>query len=144
MWIATTEGFFSIVCGYRMVDGVPQKDSRVLMIRARAKRHLENLRLRFPALGEIKSELGTDYPHRIITDRKSVGEVVAAAAASIDYCNFKNAAATKDDEPYDEFLHNVWLVGLRLEDVPPPSYKQQRQPAVTKKKASKRKGKGKR
>jgi hypothetical protein len=65
LWIATTDGFFSIVCGYRMIDGVPTKDSSVLMVRARRKDHLENLRLRFPALGEVKTELGTDSRMRL-------------------------------------------------------------------------------
>jgi hypothetical protein len=140
LWIATTDGFFSIVCGYRMIDGVPTMDSSVLMVRARRKDHLENLRLRFPALGEVKTELGTDYPHRIITDRKTAIAIVSSAASSIDYCNFKNAAATKDDIAYDEFLHHVWLVGCQMEDVPKPV---NRFPAATKKRA-KRKGKGKR
>lgn len=141
MWIATRQGFFSIVCGYRYQDGIPYPDTRVLMIRARRKDHLEALRLRFPSLGDIVTETGTDYPHRIITDRRMVGEVVASAASSIDYHNFKREAERVhgSESAYVEFLHDAWASGLRMEDVGKPNRIAFGTGPV--KKAAKRKGK---
>lgn len=61
MWLITNFGFFSVV------EKPDQKDTKLLVIRARVKADLEALRKRYiPDMGEIQTGGGTDYKYRAV------------------------------------------------------------------------------
>ena len=65
MWIFTRYGFVSAACATK-ADGTIDADQ--IMLRARSKKHLENLQARFPdtelAKAMILDSVGTDYRYR--------------------------------------------------------------------------------
>lgn len=120
MWIFTRYGFFSAVTS-RPIPGLPQTDE--LMIRARVKKHLENLIARFPTnLGgkEIHHSDNTDYPYRIYASRSVWSLVMETLGREIDYSNFKGEVADSGlTEPdYEHALHDVWAVMAGLQHRP--------------------------
>lgn len=121
MWLFTRFGFFSAVCA-REGDGKKSRkvDSDRMMIRARDKQHLENLRDAFPCLAntEIHVSAGSDYLCRMFIDKTVWIGVVCELVAEQDYDNFKNVVAKTDcvDGAYLHALHSVWSVGMRLQE----------------------------
>ena len=113
MWLMTRYGFYSIVCAHQP-DGRPHRG--LMMIRARKRAHLTNLKHFHRGLGPIITNRGTDYPYRIIARRAVVAPLVARLLADVDYSNFKGAAEENlpVDGAYRRFLHSVWGLGLRL------------------------------
>jgi hypothetical protein len=132
MWISTKYGFFSVVAAHEQVDaphaGSERREFRytphptLVMIRARSKVHLQKLASVVPELrpGSIQTTEDTDYPHRIITSRATLGRVMVAILADLDYTNFKSAVEHKQprDHKYVHFLHDVWSLGLGMSDRP--------------------------
>jgi len=122
MWLFTKYGFYSAVCA-RANDGEHGQpvDPNRLMIRARLRSHLEDLRLRFPdKLGkcEIVENSGTDYAYRLFVDKSSWCEVLSALAAETDYDNFKSTVARhqgKSGADYERALHKVWSTMNQLQ-----------------------------
>ena len=122
MWIFTRYGFFSAVCA-RLQDGQHGQpiDPNRLMIRARVRQHLDDLRSRFPdQLGacQILEHTGSDYAYRIFVDKPTWCEVMAALAAETDYDNFKTEVLRhqgKDGAAYEHALHKVWSVMNQLQ-----------------------------
>lgn len=118
MWLATKHGFFSIVCGR---DNAGNVDHGVLVIRARQRKHLQNLIVATDGkvpLGKVVWRNGTDYPYRMAV-LKNVGlKLIVELSAGIDYDNFKDAAAAEhpDDLAYRRFLGATWSEGCRMED----------------------------
>lgn len=130
MWLFTQHGFFSVVCG-RKQDGSEAVDARVIMIRARDRTHLENLRQRCSISDyEIKEDEGTDYPYRLIVDSYTWEYIMAVLVREIDYGNFKGHVETHRPKKtgirawasYVHLLHSVWGLGraFQLQCLKPP------------------------
>lgn len=122
MWIFTKHGFFSAVCARRGTGGHGQPvDPGRIMVRARDRRHLEELKSRFPAqLGscEIVATPEADYACRLFVGKPAWAQVLAALAEETDYDNFKSEVARHQGprgRAYEEALHDVWAVARRLD-----------------------------
>lgn len=118
MWIMTKYGFFSIVSAWTSeTDRIPHPD--LMMIRARRKTHLENLKHNFATLqGYAITETGnTDYPFRMITPKFVIDGVVVDLVRCIDYTNFKNEVheAMPLDPAYNVFLMGIWSKGVAMQ-----------------------------
>jgi hypothetical protein len=104
MWLFTVHGFYSVDAAAD--DGGPAK----VMVRARCKGHLDNLRKRWPHLPAPVATPDGDYSHRIIIPLV-VWEHLALALA-VDPENYRNfkTAATVAGHPfkYTNLLHRVW------------------------------------
>jgi hypothetical protein len=120
MWLFTKHGFFSAVCA-RQDDGShgqPVAPDRV-MVRARARAHLEALQARFPPLlggCEVPESPDADYRFRIIVEKRVWGEVLAALGEELDYGAFKSEIARHQGRAgaaYDRALHEAWDVMYR-------------------------------
>ncbi len=127
MWIFTRYGFFSAVCARQGDGGRHQPvDPERVMVRARARGHLEALRERFPDLlgaSEVLASAGTDYAFRLFATKAAWRETLAQLADDTDYDNFKSAvgalrghAGARTDAAYEHSLHEVWSVMRRLQD----------------------------
>ncbi len=117
MWFMTKYGFFSIVCAWKdKTDYTPHPD--LMMMRARKKEHLQNLKKRFRFLQdyEIIETQNTDYPFRMIVDKMDATMLASEISEEIDYCNFKDKvhSAIPDDTSYHSFLMEVWSKGLNM------------------------------
>lgn len=122
MWIFTKYGFFSAVCA-RQGDGrhdQPVDPSR-MMVRARVRDHLKELKDRFPDLlgaCDIKEFAGTDHAYRIFVDKAVWCEVVTGLSEDVDYDNVKSEVARFQGltgKAYEHSLHEVWSVMYRLQ-----------------------------
>jgi hypothetical protein len=118
MWLMTKYGFFSIASAWQSsTDHTPHPDK--LMIRARCKAHLENLKHNFASLQgyTITESQGTDYPFRMIAPKAIIDGVVASLVRGIDYNNFKNEVheTMPNDPAYNSFLMQVWSEGVTMQ-----------------------------
>jgi hypothetical protein len=122
MWIFTRYGFFSIACA-RKKDGSIDEDK--VMIRARSRKHLENLRDRFPesecARAEIICNAGTDYKFRLIVLKSEWVKIVSQLVTEQTWSNFKNEALSfgnkiKSSSRYIHALHQIWEVMFRFQE----------------------------
>jgi hypothetical protein len=109
MWVFTVYGFFSVVCARKGVKA----DQNRLMVRARARRHLEDLRLRFPKelrRCKIIESLAADYQFRMFVSKRSWRTVMAGLVSDVNYSNFKSQVMARraDDRDYNAALHDVW------------------------------------
>jgi hypothetical protein len=95
------------------------------MLRARSRKHLENLKERFPdsELGsaQILDSVGTDYRYRLILPKRQWASILAELAMEQTWSNFKNEAATyartkKESHAYINALHKVWGIMFRLQE----------------------------
>ncbi|MCK5943582.1 MAG: hypothetical protein KAI24_16485 [Planctomycetes bacterium] len=119
-WIQSVHGAFSIVLA-DTAPGSGQPDPETLMIRARRRQHLDNLKARFSSLAEfevIESSPGLDYKWRMIAPKQVVAQVMADLVLDIAWRNFKGACAKRDAElgpGYNAALHRIWstLAGLQ-------------------------------
>ena len=101
MWLFTRYGFYS----------VSVHDKRQLAVRARAKKHLEQLRNRLPFLKryEILEDRWKDYRWRLVVPRNVWLDALMTLAVEQHWSNFKKEAARFcPDKIYDEALHSVW------------------------------------
>ena len=118
MWLFTKFGFFSVVCNNnRPLDGSPLKgklkvDKGYVAVRARVRKHLENLVAEFGTLGNpsIIDTPDRDYACRIIVPLGVWAVVQNSLAMRIDYHNFKDAAG-KEDAEFARWLSSVWSLG---------------------------------
>jgi hypothetical protein len=124
MWLCTTRGFFSVVCGKYRKGAI---DLDTIVVRARRREHLEALLEIWPedrgTWPPILTKQGTDYPCRIVVQRTTWEILAATLAEEIDYTNFKAAAeAELGDDLYTQFLAKTWSAGwwiMEPETVPP-------------------------
>lgn len=118
MWLATKLGFFSVVCAKEVRDGEVSEviDTDTVMIRARWREHLIKLRQRFPRLGFIQKDLGTDYRWRIICPKGLWASMLAELVLDQDYPNFKHACEEThgSDSPYMAGLRETWMTFFKL------------------------------
>ncbi len=113
MWLFTRYGFFSVVCA-RQHGGKSQKaDPALLMVRARHRPHLENLKRRFPALDkhEIIAGGGTDYPYRILVAKRLWKDLAGELIEEQTWTNFKaEAERFLGPVPFIGTLHEIWAL----------------------------------
>lgn len=126
MWMMTTLGFFSAVCA-RTGDGRHSNpvDRDRIMVRARVRGHLDNLKAAFPeelAGVEVLETKSTDYPCRMFLPKATWATIVSRLVEATDYDNFKDAAATQGkrtadpaSSSYVHALHEVWSAMRRIE-----------------------------
>lgn len=117
MWIFTRYGFYSIACA-RLQNG--RIDLQKMMVRARQRRHLENLIARFPVLAQcgIRSSDNNDYRYRIIVSKAVWKEVIGELAEEQSWSNFKGETERflRRPDEYVHALHRVWGEMLRLQE----------------------------
>jgi hypothetical protein len=122
VWIFTRYGFFSAVCARQGTgkQGLPVNPDRI-MIRARVRKHLDELSQRFPDLlgaCEIEEFAGTDYAFRIFVDKRTWVAVLSSLGEEINYDNFKSEVKRYQGSagaPYERALHDVWSVMFELQ-----------------------------
>jgi hypothetical protein len=103
MWIMTTIGFFSIV------QKPEDKRDDTLTICSRVKSDLIALRDQYLSnLGPIVAHSGTDYPYRATASRIDVSAALEKFTQDIDYDNFKNAVASRQDHSHASLYGKVW------------------------------------
>lgn len=114
MWIFTVHGFYSAVCA-RIGNGERNQpvDHNRIMVRARLKSHLNNLKNAFPDLlekCEIETFTGTDYKYRIFVSKDTWTTLLEKISEDINYDNFKSAVAKNRGvgSDYEHSLHDVW------------------------------------
>ncbi len=95
MWLFTRHGFYSVV----------EKPKGTLCVRSRSAKDLEALmRLAHLEPKAILSNVGTDYPHRILLDPSEWLTVMEALAKDVTYPNFKASVADARVGLY----HDIW------------------------------------
>jgi hypothetical protein len=122
MWLFTKHGFFSAVCARQGAGerGQPVDRNRV-MIRARVRKHLEDLQNEFgDLLGdcEILDSPSADYAYRLFVPKAAWVEVLERLGEEVDYDNFKSEVARhqgRGGADYEHALHEVWEVMYRLQ-----------------------------
>lgn len=117
MWLSSTIGFFSIV---------KEHDTDNLLVRARVKTHLVNLRQALPELQErrIITTPERDYRFRIIVTAGEVQKILAYLAANINYNNYKNATKKHMPSPDEQaMLFEIWRAGWELQEKLAPNKK---------------------
>ncbi len=117
MWIFVRYGFYSIACASKP-DG--SRDQETVMVRARCKDHLQNLRDRFSGLAdtEITTTPNRDYRYRLVTPKRVWVPILAELAEEQEWSNFKNEATSfqgKSGASYARALHDVWEIMYRLQ-----------------------------
>ena len=122
MWVFTRYGFFSIACARNKNGSI---DIDRVMVRARMRKHLDNLRERFPdsAFGraEILRDAGTDYLFRVIVAKSEWAAALSQMAMEQTWPGFKSEAARferlhEDSSRYVDALHQVWWSMAKLQD----------------------------
>ena len=91
------------------------------MVRARLKKHLENLKTRFPVLAsaEILTWANRDYRYRIILSKAVWAGILKEMAEEQEWSNFKNQAASRRTlvgSAYIRALHDVWETMYELQE----------------------------
>ncbi len=103
MWIMTTIGFFSIV------QKPEDKRDDMLTIRSRVKSDLIALRDQYlPSLDPIVAHGGTDYQYRARAHRTDVSAALQKLTQDIDYDNFKDAVASRQNYSRANLYGKVW------------------------------------
>jgi len=122
MWLFTKYGFYSAVCA-RQGDGSHGQpvDPGRIMVRCRARQHLDALKARFPELlseCEVKEFPNTDYAFRIFVGKSVWSQVLVGLNEEMDYDNFKAEVGRfqgQAGEDYERSLHRVWSVMHELQ-----------------------------
>lgn len=117
-------GLVSAVVGDDAKTGRPSPNT--VMLRARRRQHLENLKRLCPVLSGAritKASKDLDYPVRIVVDREVFVQVMAELARSLNYRNVKaeagrNAAVLGSD--FVAAMHSVHGTLARIKDDPLP------------------------
>ena len=108
MWIYTTRGFFSIVRDHEKPQNV--------LVRARLKGDLDNLRSIWPTLTPTRETNRKDYRWRASVPAREMPLLLAELASELTYTNFKDAVAAKQGKPRADLYHDVWYVMARAQD----------------------------
>jgi len=120
MWLFTRYGFFSIASAMNDDGHSCTPDPDTVMVRARQKRHIENLNKRFPQLTEflINTEATADYRYRIIVPKSIWSNVVLELVNEQVWSNFKGEVGRflgQEFDDYEHALHRVWGVMRHLQ-----------------------------
>jgi hypothetical protein len=124
MWVFLPFGFFSIVA-YRDLDH-PSGTYPNLLVRSRVKKDLESFIEHLPStarerrtwdaeIPEILEGIGTDYPFRIVVQRKDVAEMfVRFLERDLKYFNFKQEAYRVMGVAREHIYMRVWTTMREL------------------------------
>lgn len=116
MWLFTTKGFFSVVTA----DG----EGDNLMIRARVRGDLENLKREHEPGLKILDSAGTDYRYRAIIERRVFLNILVELGDEITYRNFKDEVKAQQGKKRYKAYTQVWSVMVGLQPFRPwPSRK---------------------
>jgi hypothetical protein len=119
MWIFTVYGFYSVACADKQdEDGNWCIDPDNLMVRARVKQHLENLKERFGLDGKIVESSGTDYLFRMFVPKQVWAACLEEMAKEQSWSNFKSECEHhigRVGKPYVNALHRIWHVMFGLQ-----------------------------
>ena len=107
MWMFTTIGFYSVVAH--------AEEPRTVIVRARARADLENLRREHLPDLEIIENGGTDYAFRAYVSRDEWEHAARQMAEAIDYPNFKDAVVARQGFERAGFYVEVWETMQRLQ-----------------------------
>ena len=114
MWVFTTDGFYSAV--------EHKNDPSLVMVRARAKEDLANLRTRLAPTGVtlfIAHTPDGDYEWRMSLPRHLWARYLDTAVEAIDYLNFKDAVTHEQGWQRSSLYHDVWATMMQLQHVLP-------------------------
>jgi len=103
MWLFLPEGMYSISL---------KPDSRVVQVRARKRKHLEDL-FGNGAVGhpKIHKDSARDYEYRAYISKGELNDLMAAVIGRMNYSNFKERAQEVNDKRYANFLNAIWFEG---------------------------------
>jgi hypothetical protein len=115
LWIFTTRGFFSIV--------EHKKDPNRLLIRARIRKDIDNIKTLFEELGlevsDVEENVSFDYRYRVFTSRSDWASVMTQLITDIGYTNFKNAVHEADSPEIKGKRHeahmDIWAIMHELQ-----------------------------
>ncbi|OPY60264.1 MAG: hypothetical protein A4E57_04512 [Syntrophorhabdaceae bacterium PtaU1.Bin034] len=108
MWVITTFGFFSIV---------QEPKHNTLMVRARTKRDLQELRERhLPELGEIVEGADPDYKYSATAPREAVARVFGETAMSIDYRDLRDSVLALQGFRRATLYGRIWNILWTLQE----------------------------
>ena len=113
MWLFTKYGFFTVVCARKDPEIGSGVETETLMVRARSKKHLENLAEKFQESKDYKiaTTFSTDYRYRILVPKKIWNNVMTEMSKEIDYGNFKGKVhSAMQDEEFSRCLGDVWRI----------------------------------
>jgi hypothetical protein len=101
--------------------GTNDIDTETVMVRARVKKHLMNLKKRFPAVtgATIIVLPNRDYAFRIVIPKATWVQVLTGLAVEQTWSNFKDEAAARKADTGTEYvdkLHTVWWEMLQLQE----------------------------
>lgn len=105
MWLATTQGFYSVV---------EDPHSDLLVVRCRVKKDLMALKAQIPELKPIHGA-GTDYAWRAFVPRERWAEAARELSEAIDYGNFKDAVKERQGDRRASVYMRVWAALLTLQ-----------------------------
>ena len=119
MWIFTRYGFYSIACADK--PGTKIIDPDTVMVRARVKKHLNNLQDRFTTLADTKilTLQGHDYDFRMLIPKSTWLQILNQLADEQVWRNFKLEAANNVKQTgidYTRALHEVWGTMYSLQE----------------------------
>jgi hypothetical protein len=98
--------------------GKPVDPNRV-MVRARKKKHLQDIINRFEKLNspEILDKTDTDYRYRIFVAKSVWKEVMYELTEELNYDNFKSEVKkVNDDAEYQKCLNQVWYAMYQFQE----------------------------
>ncbi len=111
MWLLTPIGFFSIV---QKPDDVTRN---TLTVRARVRKDLESLRIRYlPGLGEIRESRSNDYRFRAQAPRSEISAAMTSLVDELSYANFKNQVRKEQGSARESVYHEVWCALHQLQE----------------------------
>lgn len=110
MWMMTPLGFYSVVRAHA---------NGYVMVRARSKGDLENLRKRMRVTAPIITSRVADYPYRLVVRPKVWARIASQfAMEAVRYRNFKDRVADVNPDRADLY-HEVWALLRRIEQEEP-------------------------
>ena len=101
MWIVTKIGFFNLI------KYPEDKKDRLLTIKARSQRDLDNFKKYLPASREIEESRDADYRFRFKADQSAAAHCIAALVEEIDYAKTK-PVIMKDFPERSGIYYQVW------------------------------------
>ena len=127
MWVFTKYGFYSIACADQAGKG-RKIDPDTVMVRARTKQHLQNLKERFAFMlvggnFAIEDRKETDYRFRILMPKATWVKMLTVLAEEQTWRNFKSEASKMEkakgwSHKYVSALHKVWDIMFALQETP--------------------------
>jgi len=113
-------GHLSVVLARRLDEPGQPPDPNKVMVRARKREHLENLKGAVAALrrAEVLEDTLADYRFRIVIPKEDFAVVMQVLATRLDWSNVKAEAAANQSAVGRDFvsaLHEVWRIFYDLQ-----------------------------